>query len=397
LSASVDSPEAVRVGTVTLVSSQTGEPAEISVPSINDTLRRIVLVFRVLGWLWMTLLVLTTLITDADANRTVVIAAEALATMWTLATIWAARTPGIMGSRWFWLADGGVALLVASASFIAGAEDLFHGGYPISWLAVAAYAQGLPGSLGASLVLASQQVIGFLVEGRRSMVATIGSAVFIVFGVILGWTFDTLRRNDAERRAAEQRLEEARADRTRQEERVALANQLHDSILQTLHIIRTDADDPDRVRYLARREERSMYRMISDFASPYEDGFRSSLFAARDDVEDLYPVEIRAVVRDDAAMTAELTAVVDATREAMTNAARHSGDSAFDLYAEISAGGVRVYVRDRGVGFDPSVAHPRHGMTHSIRERVAGVGGSATITSTPGAGTEVEISVVVEP
>jgi signal transduction histidine kinase len=36
-------------------------------------------------------------------------------------------------------------------------------------------------------------------------------------------------------------------------------------------------------------------------------------------------------------------------------------------------------------------------MTHSIRERVAGVGGSATITSTPGAGTEVEISVAVEP
>jgi signal transduction histidine kinase len=379
------------------VSNQTGDSVRTSVPSVNDTLRRIVVVFRVLGWLWMSLLVLTTVITDPNANRTVVIGAEALATVWTLATIWAARTPGIMGSRWFWLVDGGVALLVASASFIAGAEDLFHGGYPISWLAVAAYAQGLPGSLGASLVLASQQVIGFLVEGRRSMVATIGSAVFIVFGVILGWTFDTLRRNDAERRAAEQRLEEARADRARQEERVALANQLHDSILQTLHIIRTDADNPDRVRYLARREERSMYRMISEFASPYEDGFRSSLFAARDDVEDLYPVEIRAVVRDDAAITAELTAVVDATREAMTNAARHSGDSVLDLYAEISESCVRVYVRDRGVGFDPSVAHPGHGVTHSIRERVAAVGGTAAISSTPGTGTEVEISLTVEP
>ena len=379
------------------MSNQTGDSVRTSVPSVNDTLRRIVVVFRVLGWLWMSLLVLTTVITDPGANRTVVIAAETLATVWTLATIWAARTPGIMGSRWFWLVDGGVALLVASASFIAGAEDLFHGGYPISWLAVAAYAQGLPGSLGASLVLASQQVIGFLVEGRRSMVATIGSAVFIVFGVILGWTFDTLRRNDAERRAAEQRLEEARADRARQEERVALANQLHDSILQTLHIIRTDADDPERVRYLARREERSMYRMISDFASPYEHGFRSSLFAARDDVEDLYPVEIRAVVRDDAAMTAELTAVIDATREAMTNAARHSGDSVLDLYAEISGSCVRVYVRDRGVGFDPSVAHAGHGVTHSIRERVAAVGGTATISSTPGTGTEVEISLTVEP
>jgi signal transduction histidine kinase len=36
-------------------------------------------------------------------------------------------------------------------------------------------------------------------------------------------------------------------------------------------------------------------------------------------------------------------------------------------------------------------------VTHSIRERVAAVGGTARISSTPGAGTEVEISVGVEP
>jgi signal transduction histidine kinase len=375
------------------VTIETGDSAATGVPSVNDTLRRVVLVFRILGWLWMTMLVITTLLTDPDANRSVIVAAEVIATIWTVVTIWAARTPGMLGSWWFWLADGFVAILVASASFLAGAEDLFHGGYPISWLAVAAYAKGLPGSLAASLVLAAQQAIGFLVEGRRSMVATIGSAVFVVFAVILGWAFDALRSNDAERRDAERRLEEARADRARQAERVALANRLHDSILQTLHIIRTDADDPDRVRYLARREERAIYRMISEFASPYAGGFHTSLLAARDEVEDLYAVEIHAVVRDDAPLTPELAAVVDATREAMTNAARHSGDSVLDVYAEIGDGSARVYVRDRGVGFDPSVAHPGHGMTRSIRERIAAVGGAATISSAPGAGTEVEITV----
>jgi signal transduction histidine kinase len=291
------------------------------------------------------------------------------------------------------VADGLVALLVASASFVAGAEDLFHGGYPISWIGVAAYSKGLVGAVIAALILSVHQVVAFAVEGERTIVATTGNVVFVVFAVILGWAFDSLRKNDRLRRQAELRLEEEQAQRARHEERVELANQLHDSVLQTLQVIRLDADDPERVRYLARRQDRELRRLIYAFSQPYEDSFLAALLAARDTVEDLYPVEINVVIRDDAEMDAGLEAVVDATKEALVNAAKHSGADHIDLYAEIGDDGVRVFVRDRGAGFDTSSTERGHGLTYSIENRLRAVGGRVVLASTPGEGTELEISI----
>jgi signal transduction histidine kinase len=50
-------------------------------------------------------------------------------------------------------------------------------------------------------------------------------------------------------------------------------------------------------------------------------------------------------------------------------------------------------VRDRGRGFDPeSVPADRKGLAESIRARVARHGGSATVRSAPGEGTEVSLT-----
>ena len=52
-----------------------------------------------------------------------------------------------------------------------------------------------------------------------------------------------------------------------------------------------------------------------------------------------------------------------------------------------------VFVRDRGVGFDrAAVPADRHGLSESIEARLTRAGGIATITSSPGNGTEVELS-----
>lgn len=369
------------------------DSTERRVTPVDETLRRVVVAFRLLGWLWMTLLIAVTLGTDPGANRAVAVATLILATAWTGITLWAARRPEVLGSWWFLIADGVVALAVASASFVAGSEDLFHGGYPISWVGVAAYSKGLIGAVGAAMILSAHQVIGYIIEGERSLVATTGNVVFVVFAVILGWAFDSLRNNDRLRRQAELRLEEEQAQRARHEERVELANQLHDSVLQTLQVIRLDADDPERVRYLARRQDRELRRLIYAFGQPYEDSFLAALLAARDTVEDLYPVEINAVIRDDAEMDGVLEAVVDATREALVNAAKHSGADRIDLYAEVGDHGTRVFVRDRGTGFDTTSTERGHGLTHSIESRLQAVGGRVVLASTPGAGTELEISV----
>jgi signal transduction histidine kinase len=55
---------------------------------------------------------------------------------------------------------------------------------------------------------------------------------------------------------------------------------------------------------------------------------------------------------------------------------------------------VTVFVRDRGVGFDRAdVATDRRGLEESIEARMDRAGGRATITSAPGEGTEVELTV----
>jgi signal transduction histidine kinase len=54
---------------------------------------------------------------------------------------------------------------------------------------------------------------------------------------------------------------------------------------------------------------------------------------------------------------------------------------------------VSVFVRDRGVGFDRErVAGDRRGIAESIEGRMRRVGGTAVVTSVPGEGTEVELT-----
>ncbi len=76
----------------------------------------------------------------------------------------------------------------------------------------------------------------------------------------------------------------------------------------------------------------------------------------------------------------------------MANAAKFAGVEEIDVYAEVTETELAVYVRDRGAGFDPAaVPDDRRGIAESIRGRLERAGGSATVVSTPGEGTEVEL------
>jgi signal transduction histidine kinase len=89
---------------------------------------------------------------------------------------------------------------------------------------------------------------------------------------------------------------------------------------------------------------------------------------------------------------AEAAAVVAAAREAMTNAARHSGGSEVSVYVEVTDAAVEVFVRDRGQGFDvDAIPADRHGVRDSIIDRMERHGGSAEIVSSPGEGAEVRL------
>jgi signal transduction histidine kinase len=229
------------------------------------------------------------------------------------------------------------------------------------------------------------------VVDNRGPVGAFGSVVFFVMAVILGWAFDAVRRTTQQLVEAERSLSAAEQEQAKQSERERIANRLHDSVLQTLLVIKRDADDPDHVRFLARRQERQLRRTIEEYRMPGGDSFTAAVSAVRDDVEDVHRVEVNAVLRGDAPLNDRLQAVVRATHEALTNAAKHSDSASIDLYAAADARGVQVAVRDRGVGFDASRRERDSGLEHAIRHRIEAAGGFATIRSAPGQGTEIVI------
>ena len=80
-------------------------------------------------------------------------------------------------------------------------------------------------------------------------------------------------------------------------------------------------------------------------------------------------------------------------QEALTNVARHANASRVTVRLVATPDEVRLVVQDDGRGFDPSrVRDERHGIV-GMRERVAMIGGSIEVGSSPDGGTRVEVTV----
>ena len=188
-------------------------------------------------------------------------------------------------------------------------------------------------------------------------------------------------------------LNQARAEKVRADARADMAAHLHDSVLQTLALIQRQADDPKAVQQLARRQERELRTWLYGEV-PQTETLKVALTAAAVEVEDEWAVPVEVVMVGDCDTSEAMQALVRATREAMVNAAKHSGADKVDVYAEVDEERVEVFVRDRGKGFDvAAVADDRMGVKGSIINRMARHGGTATVRSEPGDGTEVRLEI----
>jgi signal transduction histidine kinase len=231
---------------------------------------------------------------------------------------------------------------------------------------------------GVVLLLATT---GQLANARNGFTATL----VILLGIVLATA--PLWRRLLDSRSAE------RAARIRSEERAAVAAHLHDSVLQTLALIQRHADEPQAVSRLARGQERELRAWLYEPAVVREGGTWAGLVAGLvTEVESDHELLVDPVVVGDAPVDEALAALGAATREALVNAAKHSGASTVDLYTEVAPCRVSVFVRDRGDGFDPAGVPPdRRGLRDSVSGRLARLGGTAEIRSAPGEGTEVEL------
>jgi signal transduction histidine kinase len=188
-------------------------------------------------------------------------------------------------------------------------------------------------------------------------------------------------------------LRAERTERIRSQERAEIAAMVHDQVLHTLALIQRRADNPREVARLARGQERDLRNWLYKPSASADERLAAALEAAAAEVEDAYAVSVDAVVVGDCALDIPLNALVQAAREAMVNAGKHAGVATLSLYAEVEPEQVSVFIRDRGRGFDQhQVDDDRHGVRGSILGRMERHGGKAEIRSSPGAGTEVRLS-----
>ncbi len=207
----------------------------------------------------------------------------------------------------------------------------------------------------------------------------------VLLAVAAPWAFRTRTALSAARE--QEMLANARAD---------VASHLHDSVLQTLALIQRQADDPKAVAALARKQERELRQWLYGEAHEAET-LKTALEAAAAEVEDDAGVTVDLVVVGDHEVDVRMDALVRASREAMLNAAKHSGADRVDVYAEILDDVAEVYVRDRGRGFETgAVSDDRMGIRGSIVDRMARHDGTARIRSFPGEGTEVWLRMELE-
>lgn len=216
------------------------------------------------------------------------------------------------------------------------------------------------------------------------------SAILLLVGAsaIGGMGFaHLLATRSAERKQAEQiRREAATAERDR------LGRSIHDGVLQTLALVQRQGSE--QLAALAGEQEAALRGLLAGAASTggaAAEDLRGPLQALAAPVVEVatpaHPVELPSGIAAE---------VVAAVRAALDNVRKHAGaDARAWILLEDEQDGVRVTVRDDGVGFPPerpaeAAEAGRLGIAQSMRGRIADCGGTTTIDSRPGEGTEVE-------
>jgi len=189
-------------------------------------------------------------------------------------------------------------------------------------------------------------------------------------------------------------LDDERPQRMRDDARAEVAAHLHDSVLQSLVLIQR-SDDSRKMAQLARRQERDLRAWLygaREMGEPTT--LHMAIEAMAVETEADHDLRVEAVVVGDHPLDEQARVFLGAMREAIVNAARHSGAARVDVFVEADSSELVGYVRDTGCGFDPaSVPRDRRGISESIVGRVERHGGTTSLTSRTGAGTEVEIRV----
>ncbi len=174
-----------------------------------------------------------------------------------------------------------------------------------------------------------------------------------------------------------------REERIRTQERADVAAHLHDSVLQTLALIQKSSHDPTTVARLARAQERDLRSWLYAGESTDESSLAGALRAAAAEVEDAHGVSVDVVAVGDCDLDEPLRPIVQATREAVTNAAKHAGTGRVDVYAEVTDGARSTSSSATVVQASTSTTCPRTGTASAAASSTAWSATAAPPRSAP--------------
>jgi signal transduction histidine kinase len=297
---------------------------------------------------------------------------------------------------------------------LGGDQPLWVIAYPMASILTWAAATGVVGGVTSAAILALAVAISRPINGvdldqinsAEAVSIVTGGIYYLMGGASVGLLARTLDRAAADLRRANDTATRERERVARLQEREMLAREIHDSVLQSLALVRkrgrelaardsVPGNDVAELVQVADDQERGLRQLLQRTSEEPPEGsvpLRTVLEAATYGIRGI-PVTVTTV--DPLWLPADdVRGFSAAVRQALENVVQHARASSATVFAEEAGDDIVVSVRDDGVGFDIDEEQLRRdgrlGILRSMRGRIQEMGGQVRINSTPGRGTEIE-------
>ncbi|MFI7497280.1 MacS family sensor histidine kinase [Streptomyces sp. NPDC049687] len=341
--------------------------------------------------------------------------------VWTLATLPRVQNAAACTKR-FLAVDLAVALTgIVLTPLVVNDQHIQDGGptLPSIWTAGSVLAFAIKGGWRWAAFASTPVAVANLIERGHPARDTVHNVILVwVASIAIGYVVEVAR-------ASERTLARALEIEAATRERERLARDIHDGVLQVLAMVQRRGavigGEAAELGRLAGEQEVALRTLVSGGLVPVsrvsEDVAEGAVVRLVEEPEDSHgPFDLRTLLAPYAAARVslaepgapvllapaaarELAAAVGA---ALDNVRRHAGDEARAwILVEDEPDEVIVTVRDDGPGIAEgrlaqAEGEGRLGVAQSIRGRLRDLGGRAELISTPGQGTEVELTVPKE-
>jgi two-component system sensor histidine kinase UhpB len=208
-----------------------------------------------------------------------------------------------------------------------------------------------------------------------------------------------------------------RAIHAQEQERKRISQEIHDDLgnrmallaLSARQIIKQNRESSHSIS----SGQKEFFDQISDLSSALRNlshalhppllryvGIRGALITLREKFQKAHGVRVNLVVPEEVPQLSEELAlcIFRVAQECLQNVVKHSQADSVTLALQVSPLFVRLVVSDSGQGFLKSEAMKKSGIgLLGMESRAVSLGGTLTVSSSPGAGTDVQLTIPFRP